>query len=156
MGLVPQAWCGLGFGGWLRYFKKHMMQGKGCTLAATYSENVQRDILLAALSLAPHSRNRPLFGKTKSVLPQVWMDGWGTSRSTLSKADAAHWQPDAPQFSARSAASSLATPQHVRHKELLDWSVFCVTVTCRWFGCQCAASALHHVLLEVPHPRIQT
>ena len=49
--LVPQAWCGLGFGGWLRYFKKHMMQGKGCTLAATYSENVQRDMLLAALSL---------------------------------------------------------------------------------------------------------
>ena len=49
------------------YFKKHMMHGKGCTLAATYSENVQRDILLAALSLATHC--------TQSVV--VWQDQVG-------------------------------------------------------------------------------
>ena len=53
LGTTSLVWA-LGFGGWLRYFKKHMVQGKGCTLAATYSENVQRDMLLTALSLVPH------------------------------------------------------------------------------------------------------
>ena len=40
--------CGLGYGVWVKYFKEHMKQGRGCTLASTYSEKVLSDLLLAA------------------------------------------------------------------------------------------------------------